>query len=188
MKIAITGGIGAGKSYVCQRLSARGSAVYDCDSAAKRLMAESQAIREGLISLVGPGVYSQGQLRKDVLTEFLLQSEANKQAVNDVVHPAVAEDFMASGYDWLESAILFDSGFDRRIAFDHVICVTAPEPLRVERIMARDHVSRDRALEWIRRQMPQQRMVELSHYVIVNDGVQDIDIQISQINNNINRL
>ena len=54
--------------------------------------------------------------------------------------------------------------------------------------MARDHVSRDRALEWIRRQMPQQRMVELSHYVIVNDGVQDIDIQISQINNNINRL
>ena len=95
---------------------------------------------------------------------------------------------MASGYDWLESAILFDSGFDRRIAFDHVICVTAPEPLRVERIMARDHVSRDRALEWIRRQMPQQRMVELSHYVIVNDGVQDIDIQISQINNNINRL
>ena len=177
MKIAITGGIGAGKSYVCQRLRARGIAVYDCDSAAKRL-----------ISLVGPDVYSQGQLRKDVLTEFLLQSEANKQAVNDVVHPAVAEDFMASGYDWLESAILFDSGFDRRIAFDHVICVTAPEPLRVERIMARDHVSRDRALEWIRRQMPQQRMVELSHYVIVNDGVQDIDIQISQINNNINRL
>ena len=168
MKIAITGGIGAGKSYVCQRLRARGIAVYDCDSAAKRLMAESQAIREGLISLVGPDVYSQGQLRKDVLTEFLLQSEANKHAVNDVVHPAVAEDFMASGYDWLESAILFDSGFDRRIAFDHV--------------------SRDRALEWIRRQMPQQRMVELSHYVIVNDGVQDIDIQISQINNNINRL
>ena len=188
MKIAITGGIGAGKSYVCQLLRARGIAVYDCDSAAKRLMAASQAIREGLISLVGPDVYSQGQLRKDVLTEFLLQSEANKQAVNDVVHPAVAEDFMASGYDWLESAILFDSGFDRRIAFDHVICVTAPEPLRVERIMARDHVSRDRALEWIRRQMPQQRMVELSHYVIVNDGVQDIDIQISQINNNINRL
>jgi dephospho-CoA kinase len=80
MKIAITGGIGAGKSYVCQRLRARGIAVYDCDSAAKRLMAESQAIREGLISLVGPDVYSQGQLRKDVLTEFLLQSEANKQA------------------------------------------------------------------------------------------------------------
>ena len=48
MKIAITGGIGAGKSYVCQRLRARGIAVYDCDSAAKRLMAESQAIREDL--------------------------------------------------------------------------------------------------------------------------------------------
>ena len=88
---------------------------------------------------------------------------------------------------WAPMSIARDSSA-RRIAFDHVICVTAPEPLRVERIMARDHVSRDRALEWIRRQMPQQRMVELSHYVIVNDGVQDIDIQISQINNNINRL
>lgn len=188
MKVAITGGIGAGKSYVCQRLRARGIAVYDCDTAAKRLMVESRTIREGLVSLVGPDVYCHGQLRKDVLTEFLLRSESNKKAVNDVVHPAVAADFMASGCDWLESAILFDSAFDKRVAFDYVICVTAPETLRVERVMARDHVGSDRALEWIHRQMPQQRMVELSHYVIVNDGVQDIDTQINQINNSINRL
>ena len=189
MKIAITGGIGSGKSYVCRILEKQGIKVYDCDAEAKRLMRYDADLQESLKQLVGEEVYSaEGILEKPVLAQFLLASEANKQAVNDVVHPAVAEDFMASGYDWLESAILFDSGFDRRIAFDHVICVTAPEPLRVERIMARDHVSRDRALEWIRRQMPQQRMVELSHYVIVNDGVQDIDIQISQINNNINRL
>ena len=181
MKIAITGGIGAGKSYVCQRLRARGIAVYDCDSAAKRLMAESQAIREGLISLVGPDVYSQGQLRKDVLTEFLLQSEANKQAVNDVVHPAVARDFEQSDYQWLESAILFDSGFDRRTHFDFVVCVTAPVPVRLKRIMLRDHISEQKAQEWIDAVMPQEELAARSDFEIVNDGVRDVEEQVQQL-------
>lgn len=185
MKIAITGGIGAGKSYVCQQLGKFGINVYDCDKAAKRLMRESSEIRNGLINLVGLDVYQGSELQKGVLAQYLLQSETNKQRVNAVVHPAVATDFMSSGYDWLESAILFDSGFDRRVNFDHVICVTAPETVRVERIIERDDISSEKALEWIHRQMPQQQMEEKSDYVIVNDGIHDIDIQIKNI---LNRL
>ena len=95
--VAITGGIGSGKSFVCQLLNRRGIEVYDCDAAAKRLMRTSEPLRRGLRQLVGPAVYRGCILQKRVLAEFLLASEENKQAVNEVVHPAVAADFMASG-------------------------------------------------------------------------------------------
>lgn len=86
MKIAITGGIGSGKSYVCRILEKQGIRVYDCDAEAKRLMRTDARLQAGLKKLVGEQVYSaEGVLQKPVLAQFLLTGEANKQAVNDVV-------------------------------------------------------------------------------------------------------
>ena len=82
MKIAITGGIGSGKSYVCRLLEQRGIAVYDCDAAAKRLMRTSTTLQQQLKTLVGDAVYSaDGVLQKPVLAAFLLASEAHKLAI-----------------------------------------------------------------------------------------------------------
>ena len=179
--IAITGGIGSGKSYVCQLLEKRGIKVYDCDAAAKRLMRTSATLRQQLRQLVGPQVYRGCILQKRVLAEFLLASEANKQAVNEIVHPAVALDFIESDYQWLESAILFDSGFHRRVPFSFVVCVSAPEAVRVQRIMARDGISEAKALEWIHRQMPQEQVEGLSNFVIVNDGIAPLEPQVDHL-------
>ena len=179
--IAITGGIGSGKSYVCQLLEKHGIKVYDCDAAAKRLMRTSATLRQQLRELVGPQVYRGCILQKRVLAEFLLASEANKQAVNEIVHPAVALDFVESDYQWLESAILFDSGFHRRVPFSFVVCVSAPEDVRVQRIMARDGISEAKALEWIHRQMPQEQVEALSNFVIVNDGVAQLEPQVAKL-------
>ena len=179
--IAITGGIGSGKSYVCQLLEKRGIKVYDCDAAAKRLMRTSATLRQQLRQLVGPQVYRGCILQKRVLAEFLLASEANKQAVNEIVHPAVAIDFIESDYQWLESAILFDSGFHRRVPFSFVVCVSAPEAVRVRRIMARDGISEAKALEWIHRQMPQEQVEGLSNFVIHNDGVVPLEPQVDHL-------
>lgn len=179
--IAITGGIGSGKSYVCQLLEKRGIKVYDCDAAAKRLMRTSATLRQQLRQLVGPQVYRGCILQKRVLAEFLLASEANKQAVNEIVHPAVARDFIESDYQWLESAILFDSGFHRRVPFSFVVCVSAPNAVRVQRIMARDGISESKALEWIHRQMPQEQVEAQSDFVIVNDGVAPLEPQVDKL-------
>ena len=179
--IAITGGIGSGKSYVCQLLEKHGIKVYDCDAAAKRLMRTSATLRQQLRQLVGPPVYRGCILQKRVLAEFLLASEANKQAVNEIVHPAVALDFIESDYQWLESAILFDSGFHRRVPFSFVVCVSAPEDVRVQRIMARDGISEAKALEWIHRQMPQEQVEGLSNFVIHNDGVVPLEPQVDHL-------
>lgn len=186
MKIAITGGIGSGKSHVCQLLAGYGIKVYDCDAAAKRLMASSPPLQARLQELVG-GVYINKVLQKSVLAQYLLASDANKQAVDNVVHPAVAADFMASGLEWLESAILFDSGFYRRVSFDYVVCVSAPIEVRVERIVRRDNTTRERALQWIGRQMPQEQVERLSDFVIRNDGRSNVNQQIENILKQIKR-
>ena len=182
MRIAITGGIGSGKSYVCHMLEQRGIKIYDCDAAAKRLMRTSGSLQRQLKELVGENVYSaDGVLQKRVLAEFLLASEANKHALNNVIHPAVAVDYEASGMEWLESAILFESGFDRRVHFDHIVCVTAPRNVRIQRIMQRDSISAERAAEWIDAQMPHEEVELRSDLVITNDGASDLQQQIDRM-------
>lgn len=177
MKIAITGGIGSGKSFFCRILERRGIEVYDCDSAAKRLMASDSDLQQQLRDLVGDEVYQGKTLQKAVLAKFLLQSEEHKQCVNDVVHPAVARDFLNSGLSWLESAILFESGFDRRVNFDFVVAVTAPEEVRIARIIARDNISEEKAREWIDCQMPADEQIARADAVIINDGKADLELQ-----------
>lgn len=185
MKIAITGGIGSGKSFVCRELAKRGIGVYDCDAAAKRLMRSDERLQAALKQLVGDEVYADGVLQKPVLAQFLLASETNKLAVNDVVHPAVARDFEQSGKNWLESAILFDSGFVHRTRFDYVVCVTAPQEVRLQRIMQRDQISRQKAEEWIKAQLPQADVVLQSDFEIRNDGKEDLNLQIDRLLNQV---
>lgn len=187
MKIAITGGIGSGKSYVCRILEKQGIRVYDCDAEAKRLMRTDAELQAGLKQLVGEEVYSaDGILQKPVLAQFILTSEANKQEVNDVVHPAVARDFEQSDCEWMESAILFDSGFDRRTHFDKVVCVSAPVAVRLQRIMQRDHISQEKAQQWIDAVMPQEELIARSDYEIVNDGGRDVEAQVVHLLNLLN--
>ena len=98
---------------------------------------------------------------------------------------AVAADFLSSGLDWLESAILFDSGFCRRVHFDKIVCVSAPLEVRIRRVMERDSISRAGAMEWIGRQMAQQEVEKRSNYVVVNDG-RDLHRQIIELLKQIN--
>lgn len=177
--IAITGGIGSGKSYVCSMLRQRGIEIYDCDAGAKRLMAESPVIREKLTMLVGADAYKDGCLNKPVMASFLLASEENKQAINAIVHPAVIEDFYASGMQWMECAILYEAHLEHTV--DCVICVSAPEEVRLRRIMSRDAISKEKAQEWIKTQMPQQTVEQMADVVIVNDGTCSVGEQLDNV-------
>ncbi len=180
MKIAITGGIGSGKSYVCRLLEQRGISIYDCDSAAKRLMHTSEPLRQQLTELIGPDTYdNEGRLNKAVVAQFLLQSEENAKAIDNIVHPAVAHDFQNSGYQWMECAILFESGFEQLV--DRIIVVTAPEEVRINRIMHRDGINSEKAQEWINRQWSQEKVRQRADFEIVNDGKQDLNQKINDI-------
>ena len=177
IKIGITGGIGSGKSYVCRLLEQRGIEVYDCDAAAKRLIRTSTRLRQQLKELIG-------SLQKADISRFLLASEGNQQAVNAIVHPAVFQDFEASGMQWMESAILYESGADKLV--DKVVVVTAPEEVRIQRVMSRDSITREKALQWLARQWPQEQVRQRADFEIVNDGEADLNAQIERLLRSLN--
>ena len=179
LKVAITGGIGSGKSYVCQLLHEEGIEVYDCDAAAKRLMATDDEVKRRLTEVIGEDTYIDGVLNKAAVAKFLLASEQNKLLVNSIVHPAVARDFLGSGMTWLESAILFDCGFQKYV--DRVVCVTAPLETRIRRVMQRDGIDRQRTKEWIAKQMDQEQVRKLADFEIINDGRHSLKKQVNAI-------
>ena len=195
MKTGITGGIGSGKSYVCRLLQKRGYEVYDCDNAAKRLIRTSPEIRRELTDLIGPDTYFEEEggrkdkkyiLNKKAVAEFLLASEENAHAIDRIVHPAVFQDFIESGMEWMESAIIFESGIYRLV--DRIIVVTAPEEVRIQRVMQRDGISREKVLEWMSRQLPQDIVRERADYEIVNDGEADLNRQLDSLLEIINKV
>ena len=179
MKIGITGGIGSGKSFVCNMLREQGFKVYDCDTAAKRIMRQSAEVRQALTSLIGHDAYEGTVPNKARIAAFILSDGSNAGMVNAIVHPAVAKDFQESGIDFMECALLFQSGFDALV--DKKVCVTAPLDTRIERIMKRDSIPYEKAMEWIKCQMPQEEMAERSDVVIINDGIADLKPQTDRI-------
>jgi dephospho-CoA kinase len=192
MKFGITGGIGSGKSFVCKRLQLRGIDVYDCDAAAKRLINTDADIRRKLTALIGPEAYmsvpngsivgtTPTVLNKAAVARFLLDSESNAKSIDDIVHPAVFRDFQESGIEWMESAIMYESGIYRLV--DRVIVVTAPLEVRIQRVMKRDGITREKVLEWMQRQWPQDEVRRRADYEIINDGQAGIDAQIDHLFN-----
>lgn len=174
-KIAVTGGIGSGKSLLSRILDILGIPVYDCDSRARALMTESREIRAELIRLAGTSAYLEnGALNKPYLARFLFASQENAQRVNAVVHPRVREDFR----QWaiarkehpivaLESAILYEASFEDEA--DQVWLVSAPLPLRVQRAVCRDASAPEKVMARVQQQLPEEVLKEQADVVVVND-------------------
>lgn len=175
VRLGITGGIGSGKSYVAQMLQARWDVpVYDCDSEAKRLTAESDDIRTALTQLVGDHLWQQGQMQKPVLAAYLFASPEHAAQVNAIIHPAVRRDFLRwadahsrSPVVAIESAILCESGFHTLV--DSILLVDAPLEVRLQRAMLRDGASRQQVMARMARQDSAQAR-QLARFTVINDG------------------
>lgn len=184
ISIAITGGIGSGKSYVANLLKEIGIPFYHADDEAKRLMLTDEGIRQDLTALLGDAVYENGKLNKALLASYLFADAENAARVNGIVHPRVKEDFRRwleehAGEEiaGLECAILFEAGFGDMV--DAVVMVYAPEDLRVERAMKRDHATEAQIRARIAAQMDDEEKCRMADYVIRNDGVLPLEPQLA---------
>ena len=186
ISIAITGGIGSGKSYISHILQEYGIPIYNTDDEAKRLMVSDEGIRHDLIALLGEEVYVEGTLNKSLLASYLFADAENAARINGIVHPRVKLDFCR----WLEQhtdkeivgmecAILFEAGFDD--AVDAVVMVYAPEALRVERAMKRDHATEAQIRARIAAQLDDEEKRKRADYVIYTDGSIPLDSQLSTL-------
>lgn len=144
--IALTGGIGSGKSVVSRILNIMGYQVYDCDSRAKSLMDSDPQIRESIEDLFGAGFVENGMINRKRLSDLVFSDTAALNALNNLVHGCVRDDFQTwinssqeSRLLFVETAILYQSGFDRLV--DEVWTVVAPERVRIERVMNRNSLT-----------------------------------------------
>ena len=183
IKIGITGGIGSGTSMVAALLEVWGIPVYIADTESKHLTATSPVIREKLITLFGKELYTADGLDKRRLASHIFGNPERLGQVNAIIHPEVNRHFLA----WverlntpvcaIESAILFESGFNRIV--DTTLMVYAPMEIRIGRILERDSVSREEIIRRIESQLPDEMKKEKSDYVIFNDGEQALLPQIT---------
>ena len=171
-KVGITGGIGSGKSSVCSLLAAYGVPVYDSDAEAKRLMEQSVDLREALCEAFGEECYSVQGLNRAYLASKVFGDAEQLQRLNSIVHPAVRADFAAwaesqsAPYVVLESAILFESGFNNEV--DTTLAVLAPLEERIRRTMERDNTDRESVMRRIGHQLSDDELHRLSNNSIVN--------------------
>ena len=175
MKIGITGGIGSGKTFICQLFKALGVPVYNADDEAKKLMNGDPRIRERLIAEFGDATYKDNQLDRAFLASQVFSDKTKLDRLNSIVHPIVIQaakdwaDQQKSRYSLKEAALLFESGSYKEL--DYTILVTAPLELRIERVMQRDAVTEQQVRERINKQLSDEEKLKLADFVIVNDGV-----------------
>ena len=185
LKVGVTGGIGSGKSYVCELFRRKGFPVYVCDDEAKRLMVEDAVLVDRLTALIGEDAYLDGQLNKKAVAAFLFADADHARQVNAIVHPRVKDDFLqwvdrqSSSVVFMESAILFESGFDGLV--DATLMVYAPLTVRVDRMMRRDGITEEMAMARVKAQMGDEEKIRKSDLLVINDGESDLDTQLDEI-------
>ena len=186
--VVIAGGIGSGKSVVSQALRTMGYPVYDCDSAAKKLMDGSDELKRRLVEAFGPDVVKDGAINRKQLGAIIFTSDEARLKVNSIVHPAVEQDFLQwaeaqkTGLVGLETAIPRESGLHKIAA--EVWQVEAPLEVRIERVKRRDSLTESQILGRIQSQQGE-RLEGKNVIAIYNDGNTPL---IPQIENRINKL
>ncbi len=186
--IAITGGIGSGKSVVSRVLQVMGYPVYDCDSQAKRLMLQDDDVRRQLTEAFGSATYlADGSINRSYLSEVAFANQASRSTLNQIVHPATARDLgcwadqqRRDGAEmaFVETALLRTAGLDRVV--DDVWHVTAPETVRIQRVMARNGFTASQVKSRIASQSAEEEVAPGEH-LLVNDGDSPLLVQIMQL-------
>ena len=186
MVVGLTGGIGSGKSTIAKEFAALGIAVFNSDEQAKALIATDTQVKERIIAAFGEEAYQNGEYNRAYIAQIVFNNSEKLAILNGIVHPALAEYFkqwakkQTSPYVLKEAAILFESGSYKDC--DYIITVTAPEEVRIARVMARDHCTEAQVRARMAQQWSDAQRIALSDAVIENVDLESAKEQVKRIN------
>jgi dephospho-CoA kinase len=187
LKIGVTGGIGSGKTTICEIFSRLNIAVYNADERARWLMHHNKKIIEGVNLLFSPMAYVNGKLNRAHLSAMVFSDQTLLIKLNELVHPVVQTDFLNwvkkqdGDYVIKEAALLFES--KSFLDLDAVICVTAAQSIRIERTMKRDGLSEEAVIQRINNQLNHSVKEDLADYIIENNPDDLIVPQVMRLHN-----
>jgi len=192
IKVGLTGNIGSGKTYVSEIFKTISVPVYNSDYEAKKFLTHTQ-VKTDLFNHFGEKIITNYELDIKKLASIVFVNSNELNYLNNLIHPLVAEDFekwcitnKKSSYVIIETAILFESGFNKLV--DKTIVVTAPLEIRLERIINRDKCRIEEVRMKMKNQWDEQIKVKLADFEIVNDGHKDIRSQILEIHEHFLKL
>lgn len=179
LRVGITGGIGAGKSALCEILRRRGRIVFSADEVARAIMVTDRTLRAAIEGILGPAAYrSDGSVNNDVVAAKVFSSVRIRSRINAAVHPAVIQEILhriealpdakRRPYVIVEAALIYESGMDKSL--DAVIVVDASEEIRLGRLVRRDGMSVDDLRRRMKAQMPASKKREQADFVVLNEG------------------
>jgi dephospho-CoA kinase len=193
IKIGITGGIGCGKTTICKIFEAKGILIYYADDRAKKLMTSNKELKNQIVELFGKEAYfKNGRLNRKFLSSKIFIDKLLIQKLNSLVHPAVKADSESwfsnqkNHYAIKEAALLIESNSYKEL--DKIIVVTCPIDLRLERVMNRDHISKDQVLSRMKNQLKEEEIIKYANFIIVNDGTIDLIKQVDVIHNELIKI
>lgn len=187
LKVGITGGIGSGKTTVCNVFRNLGVPIFNSDLVARELLNTNEALKIQIKRTFDTDMYTaQGVLDRERMANLVFNNRAELEKINKLVHPLVKEEFEEfcyekNGHSYVvkEAAILFESGAYKEL--DKVITVFCPKEKRIERIMARDNVTRDRVEKRMRFQYSDDERNNMADFILVNDDTEELLPQIMEL-------
>lgn len=191
--IGITGGIASGKSLITKALIEKGYYVIDTDEIAHQLLKEANVIKD-IIAAFGEEVYVDGVINRQILGSIIFQDKNKQQILNNIIHPLVINEVESllsktnEEYVFVDVPLLFESEMEEMM--DIVIVITVCRNAQLERLMRRDHITKEYALKKIDMQMPLSDKIKLADYVIDNndsieDSLNQLEIIIRRVKNEI---
>jgi len=170
IKIALTGGIGTGKTYISKQFVDMGIPVFYADDETKKLYA-TKKVCSFFIEKYGDSFFTNNELDYQKLSVFVFENEENRKQIEAFIHPLVMQQFeewaaqQTSNIAMLESALIFETGLEK--FFDKIIVVDAPLEVRIERLTKRN-LTEPEILQRINSQMPQEEKCKKADLVINN--------------------
>jgi dephospho-CoA kinase len=192
-KIGITGGIGSGKTTVCRIFELLGVPIYYADEASKKLLVTDPEIKREIVAVFGEEVLdAQQTISRKKVAARVFGNESELKKLNAIMHPAVAlhfeswlKGYVSQPYIVKEAAIMFESGAYKQM--DKIITVSAPEELRIARVLNRDVVTREEVQRRLHAQLSEEERIKRSQYVIVNDEQQLVIPQVMELHQLFNK-
>ena len=189
-KIAVTGGIGSGKSYVCDLIASKGFPVFNSDSWAKDLMVSDAQLKRAIEQLIGDEAYQLDQDHNIRINQAYIASRIFGQAalrlqLEQLVHPVVRMAFeqwvkeQTTALVFQESALILSTEYYK--IFDAIVLVSCSDELRISRVIQRDNVDRMTVISRMKAQPDFESLLDRVTHVIDNSGDQSLEDQVEAL-------
>ncbi|MBQ3354165.1 MAG: dephospho-CoA kinase [Bacteroidales bacterium] len=185
MRVAITGNIGSGKSYVCDLFKSLGVPVFDSDREAK-LLYDLPEVRQKMVERFGANIYNEeGALDRRLMASKVFADACALGYVESVLYPVLNKRFtdwadqQGTPYVLYESALIFEKHLEEM--FDAIIVVAASESVRIRRVMTRDRCTEEQVRARMAMQLPQSEKVTKADFVIAHEDDDEDEYLMEQV-------